>query len=153
MRLPVTVLLAPALLLISACSTHYAASGHHGYGHGRGHGQVSVGVHGRSHGHAGAVVGALVVGAVVGHLLTDAANKKQRSGQVSSSTSSRDHVASPEDELVNGYPIRKQQTQVLEKNIEQNKFYQLGKDGNCYLMENKGEEVIIISMVPAYSCQ
>ena len=43
---------------------------------------------------------------------------------------------------------------IIEKNDEQNRFYQLGKDGKCYLMEKaRNGTVDIVSMVPEFSCR
>lgn len=140
MKMPITVLVAPLLLTLTACSSHYSAhSGHH-RGH---HGHISV--HGGHHGGA-AVVGALIVGGVIGHILTEEANQKKQDSQIILQNKSS------QDELVNGYPISPKTQQQAEKNSEQNRFYQLGQDGNCYLMEKTDDKVQIVSLVPKYSC-
>ncbi len=136
----ISLSLAPILLLITACSSHYSVSSH-SHRHHRSH--VSVGVHG--HG-GGEVLGALIVGGIIGHALSEASENK-----------SHDHNSVNDDELVNGYTVDKadnqNSNQVLpEKNAEQNRFYQLGQDGNCYLMEKEGDEVNIVSAVPQFSC-
>jgi len=122
-----------------ACSSHYSA--HSGYGR---HGHVSVGVHGHGHG-GGEVLGALIVGGIIGHVLTEAAQEeKQEKVYRTTSIEAEDDS----DAVVNGYTIE----QKKEIRPEQRKWYQLGKDGNCYLMELVDGEAQIVSMVPQYSC-
>ena len=130
MKLPLTLLLAPIIMLTTACSSHYTASSH-SRGHHNGH--VSVGIHSGHHGSSGSVLGALIIGGVIGHLLTEGANQKTEIKNQNKNDSS-------EDELVNGYSISdelisNQSSVQAERNNEQNRFYQLGKDENCYLME------------------
>jgi len=87
------------------------------------------------------------VGGVIGHLLTEGARAQETKEATPQKTSS-------EDELVNGYPISEQESIQAEKNDEQNKYYKLGNDGNCYLMEDVEDgESSVISQVPMYSCQ
>ena len=146
MKIPATLLLAPALIFITACSSHYSA--HHGGYHGhRGH--VSVGVHGHGHGRGANVVGALVVGGIIGHLLTEASHDKHESRRAAVPETSS---GTSDDELVNGYSLE-EDTYKPEVNEEQNRYYQLGQDGNCYLMEDKGDESKIVTMVPKFSCR
>ncbi|TQV87716.1 hypothetical protein [Aliikangiella coralliicola] len=148
MKFPVTLLLAPALIFITACSTHYSASSHHGYHHGhRGH--VSVGVHGHGHSRASDVVGALVVGGIIGHLLTEASHDDEPVQRVVTTTS---HSTSDE-ELVNGYSVGDEDGYLPEVNSEQDRYYQVGQDGNCYLMEDKDGKDKIVTMVPKFSCR
>jgi len=145
MKIPVSIIVAPIILLTSACSTHYAVSNHHG--HHRSHNNhVSVGVHGNHHG--GNVVGALVVGGIIGHLLTEDANSR-------SNETTRIQSVDDNEPLVNGYPISGKviaSGAKAEKNSEQNRFYQFGEDGNCYLVEKDNGKINIISLVPKYSC-
>jgi hypothetical protein len=149
MKFTVSLLVAPILVFTTACSSHYSVS-NHGHGHHRNH--VSVGVHGSSHGNAGGVIGALIVGGVIGHLLTEEANHENATSKSNKSVINKQLTA--EDELVNGYTLEQKISPKLEKNEEQNRFYKLGKDGKCYLMENANNgEVDIVSMVPEYSCQ
>ncbi len=144
MKILNTALVAPLLLLITACSSHYSAhGGHHRGHHHRSH--VSVGVHSGHHGGA-AVLGALIVGGVIGHILTEEAHQNEVDKQMNR------QKTSSQDELVNGYSISPKSQQKPEKNKEQDRFYQLGQDGNCYLMENKAESTQIVSLVPKYSC-
>lgn len=141
MKISVSLLFAPILMLTTACSSHYSASS---YGHHRGH--VSVSLHGGHHSSSGDVLAALIVGGVIGHLLTEEAHKDNVSSQTVKQ--SRD------DELLNGYPLSSKATIQIEKNSEQNRFYQSGKDKNCYLMERNDEgAVVIVAMVPKFSCQ
>jgi len=149
MKVSKLVLILPFALVLSACAGHYRGHGG-GYGAGYGHGNVSIGVHGDLHSNAAAVVGALAVGAIVGHALTAAANQEKGAG-TSSAPMQSDKAT---DELVNGYSIGKNDKSSAKplKNKEQARFYQKGQDGNCYLMEKKGEQVNVISMVPSFSC-
>lgn len=130
-----SLLLLPLLVFISACSTHYSVGHGHGYHH-RNH----VSVSGHSHGRGAGVVGALIVGGLIGHAISEA-NKEDESIRVRSKA---------EDELENGYPINPSK---INTDAEKNRFYQQGKDGNCYLMENKAESVEVIAAVPKYICQ
>lgn len=141
MRIPTSILFVPVLVFISACSTHYSASSHH-YRHSHSH--VSVGVHGHYHG-GGRVLGALIVGGIIGHMLTEAAHHEEESQQ----RQVVPPLSSDEDELVNGYPLEQKATPV---SAEQQRFYQLGDDDRCYLMEEADGEPKIIAMVPRYSC-
>jgi hypothetical protein len=151
MKLSASFLFAPIILLTTACSSHYAVS-NHGHGHGHRSNHVSVGVHGSSHGNAGSVLGALIVGGVIGHILTEEANNDDKHSENNQRQVNK--RMSSEDELVNGYPIESKSTSKLEKNDEQNRFYQLGKDGKCYLMEKaRNGTVDIVSMVPEFSCR
>lgn len=125
------------LLLICLCacstSTHYTA--HHGY-HGRhSHSGVSVGVSGHSHGGSGAVLGALIVGGVIGHLLTRPAEDEQQHTQGA-------NAAQPKTKSVKAHADTE----------ETQRFYQRGEDGVCYFMQRQGDEIVIISEVPDYSC-
>jgi len=140
MNKKLTLLLAPLFMLITACSSHHSVSSHARFDN-----HVSVGVHG--HARTSGVVGALIIGGVIGHLLTEEANNRDPNPVISQKVSSQ-------DELVNGYPISEQQSIQAEKNDEQNKYYKLGKDGNCYLMEQiEGGESSVISQVAIFSCQ
>ena len=134
----------PIAIILIGCSTHYAVSDH-GHRHHRSH--VSVGVHGHSHGHGGEVLGALIVGGLIGHALSEANEQSERE-------KAQSRNAGDDDELVNGYPISGKSNGVQpEKNSEQKRFYQLGQDGNCYLMEQKQNTVEIVAAVPKFSCQ
>ncbi|WP_444997210.1 hypothetical protein [Aliikangiella sp. IMCC44359] len=140
MKFAYSLLVVPLVITLSACSTHYRASSHHGYKHHR-HGHVSVGVHGHHHGRGGSILGALVVGGVIGHLLTEAHKKDAHA----------EHVVVPsdeDDELVNGYTINDEN----ELSEEQKRWYQLGKNGKCYLMETINGKTDIISLVPINMC-
>lgn len=147
MKINPSLIAVPVLFFTTACSTHYSVSGH-SHRHHRSH--VSVGVHGHSHGSAGNVLGALIIGGLIGHALTEASHEKEeekRLGRIRESSA---------DSLENGYSIKQSETShevKPEKNSEQNRFYQLGQDGKCYLMEKKGESVEIVSAVPPFSCQ
>lgn len=136
MKIPFSILVVPVLVFISACSTHYSASSHH-----HRHGHVSVGVHGHHHGKGATVLGALIVGGIIGHMLTEAAHEGERH-----------QVAPPlseDDELVNGYPIE-ETTKAIP--LEQQRYYQIGEDGLCYLMEDLDGDSKVVAMVPKYSC-
>ena len=135
-----SLLMAPLLVLTTACSTHYSASSHHGY-HGHRHGGVSVGVSGHGHG-GGELLGALIVGGIIGHALTEAAEEERTYRRTVIETND------DSDEVANGYPVSKSKPLA----VEQSKSYQLGQDGNCYLMESVDGEAQIVSMVPGYSC-
>ena len=143
MKLSLSLFVAPAVIFLSACSTHYAVSSHHGhnYGH-RGH--VSVGVHGHSHGNAGAVLGALVVGGVIGHMISEASEEHQDEHRRVVVESQGDDT----DTVVNGYEIDSQPS----PEPVNSRWYQLGKDGKCYLMESENGRSQIVSLVPNYSC-
>ncbi len=147
MKIPFSILLVPVLLLTSACSTHYSASSHHRYGHGSGH--VSVGGHGSHHSRGGELLGALIIGGIVGHLLTEASEQESARDV---GVSRRNQVSTADDALLNGYPITQKPGVSVERSSEQARFYQIGKDGNCYLMEEKQSGVEVISMVPDFSC-
>lgn len=149
MKFPTTLLAAPVLLFLTACSSHYSAGHRHGYGHHSHGGHVSVGVHGGHHGRGGAVIGALIVGGVIGHLLTEAAQNEETG---STGQQPKGNTENAQDELVNGYPLKPQQKIKAELNEEQSQFYQLGEDGNCYLMKKVEQSVEVISAVPKYSC-
>lgn len=134
MRLGISVSGFGLLLILSGCSTHYAVDGHHGS-------HVSVGVHG--HGHGNGALGALIVGGVIGHVLTEAAHDQAERLESSKGGAG----ATPEvinDEASSLKP---------EVNPEQSRYYQSGQDGHCYLMEKKDGEVVIVSMVPRFSCE
>lgn len=83
-----------------------------------------VGVGIHTHGRGSQVLGALAVGGLIGHLLTKSAENKKR-------------------EVAN-------RTRVYD---EQNRFYQLGEDGNCYLMGRDGDQVNIITKVSKSFCR
>ena len=137
MKFTYSFLAVPIVLMLSACSSHYSASSHHGYNHHR-HGHVSVGFHGH-HGRGANVLGALVVGGVIGHILTEAS--RQESQTVHSAPSTDD------DELLNGYSIDDN-----ELTGEQKRWYQISKDGNCYLMDSVSGSLNIVSLVPDNMC-
>jgi len=146
MKIHPSLIVVPALLFTTACSTHYSVSGH-SHRHHRSH--VSVGVHGHGHGHGGNVLGALIIGGIVGHALTAASQEAEEERKLEERNSSL-------HQMENGYTIEENKTSEgvkPEKNSEQNRFYQLGQDGKCYLMEKKGDAVEIISAVPKFSCQ
>lgn len=135
MKKVISLVLTPFLLLITACSTHYSASTG---GYYRGHNHVSVGVSG--HHSSGNVLGALIVGGIIGHLITEAAEGSEREDVIIQDDSL-------DDELVNGYSI--DESEAYE---QQSKWYQLGQDGHCYLMEMVDGVQEVISVVPDYSC-
>lgn len=135
MKKILSLIFTPCLLLITACSTHYSVSSG---GYYRGHNRVSVGVSGHN---SGNVLGALIVGGVIGHLLTESANEAETE-EILVETESLD------DELVNGYSL--DESTVIHD--QQRKWYQLGKDGRCYLMENVEGVSEVVSVVPDYSC-
>ena len=143
MKLPVSLFVVPILIFTTACSSHYSVSSHH---HARHHGHVSVGVHSHSRGDGAKVLGALIVGGLIGHALSEA-NKEEERVQRRVVTSDKQT-----DEMVNGYPIDSLQVQP-EKNEEQNRYYQIGQDGNCYLMESKKRKEQIVAAVPKFSCE
>ena len=141
-----SILALPIAIFLAGCSTHYSVSDH-GHRHHRSH--VSVGVHGHSHGRGGEVLGALIIGGIIGHALSEANEQDEREKV-------RGRNSADNDELVNGYPLkntRKSGGVQPEKNSEQNRSYQLGQDGNCYLMEQKDKDVEIVAAVPKFSCQ
>lgn len=140
MKFSYSLLVAPVIIMLSACSSHYSASSHHGYNNHR-HGHVSVGINGHHRGRAGNLLGALVVGGVIGHLLTEASKKEN--SEVVHSTSS---INNDNDELLNGYPLDDELAD------EQKQWYQLGKDGNCYLMTSINGNADIVSLVPKNMC-
>ena len=137
MKLSLSLILAPLIIFLTACSTHYSASSHHGHHR---HGHVSVGVHGHHGG--GEVLGALIVGGIIGHMLTEASQEEERRH-----TTVIESEIDDSDEVVNGYSIGADDVPE-----ESRKWYQRGKDGNCYLMETVDGEAEIVSMVPKYSC-
>lgn len=121
-------LIISTVLLTSACTTRYSAN-HPGH-----HSNVSVGVHGDIR--TSSAVGALIVGGLIGHLISEAAHQNEAQGTTRVNQSPQSVS-----------PVK------AETNSEQNRFYQLGQDGNCYLMEKSGDSVKVISAVPKYSCQ
>jgi len=146
MKIKASILLFPLLMSLIGCSTR--VSTHHGYGH---HGHVSLGVHGSKS--DGAVVGALIVGGIIGSILTDAKNKEEAAmnQKVQADNSSQS------SELVGGYSIQ-QDNQVDYGNTAATRevntqWYQVGKDGNCYLMGIDKGVTDVISAVSSKLCQ
>ena len=141
-----SILIFPLLISLVGCSTR--VSTHHGYGH---HGHVSVGVHGSKS--DGAVVGALIVGCIIGSMIADAKNKEemeahQRANRIPKSDAS---------ELEGGYPIEENHqvdygNQLPEREVN-TQWYQVGRDGNCYLMGIDKGVTDVISAVNNKLCE
>ena len=144
-----SLIIAPLVIFLTACSTHYSASGH-SHRHHSSH--VSVGYHG--HG-GGKVLGALVVGGIIGHILTEAAHEDEVTH--SPRTIDDDHYYEDDDvdEVVNGYSVEpggQGASRMPEQNNDVEKWYQRGQDGKCYLMKAEGDKDQIVSAVPDYAC-
>ncbi|WDE03359.1 hypothetical protein SG34_018385 [Thalassomonas viridans] len=157
MKKSATWLLVPAILLATGCASHHGGHhrGHHGhYPPVSGHVSVHTGYYG--HGNGGAVLGALIVGGIIGHVITEAAHEHEAEHEAEAAKKSRRSKPSTA-QTPDGSNKKESEASAttgpkVEKNSEQNKYYQLGKDDNCYLMEKKGEQVIIIAKVPRYPC-
>jgi hypothetical protein len=166
-----TSIVLPLLLLTSGCSSY--VSTHHGYGH---HGHVSVGTH--SSGSGAAVVGALIVGGIIGSMINEAEHEKEASElQHASLDKSEEAQDDRNDELVNGYEIQlpEQDTEVeivvtnnelqketvefrqLNQSVQDSpsavEWFQVGKDGNCYLMSVNSGVTNVVSDVEQSNCQ
>jgi len=167
-----TFIVAPLLLLISGCSSY--VSTHHGYGGHGGH--VSVGTHSRGSG--AAVVGALIVGGIIGSMINEAEHEKEKSElQHATRQNSEGSQHDRNDELVNGYEIQlpeqdseaelvvnnhEQQEEMVEfRQLSQSEqdsptaveWFQVGKDGNCYLMSVNSGVTNVVSGVEQSNCQ
>jgi len=178
MKVSISVLFVPLLLLLSGCASHGSTG--YGYGH-RGH--VSVGGHG--HGSGAAVAGALIVGGIIGTVIADSKNEQQRlaSENANAHAHAEQHSENNQDELVNGYPIdnststesdstdnsypslpivnrsdnqdtnSEDYNQTLAENSTEVQWYQVGKDGLCYLMSVDNGVTDIVSAVPSQKCE
>jgi hypothetical protein len=158
MKLYASLVIVPLLLVTTACSSHYSASSHaHARGHNSHHDRhshsrhhsshVSIGVN--SHHRGGKLLGALIVGGLIGHAITEASHDHDE--HHSAHNSKQLQGSNETDELVNGYKVKSEVK--AEKQAEQNRYYELGDDGNCYLMQKKNSSSDIIAAVPSYSCQ
>ncbi|MCF6193445.1 MAG: hypothetical protein L3J46_03835, partial [Kangiellaceae bacterium] len=162
----------PLLLLTSGCSSYVSTS--HGYsGH---HGHVSVGTHSRGSG--AAVVGALIVGGIIGSMINEAEHEKENAElQHDSLDNSEGSRVERNDELVNGYEILlpeqdseeeivinnnelpqetiefRQLNQSAQGGISAVEWFQVGKDGNCYLMSVNSGVTNVVSEVEPSNCQ
>ncbi|MDH5433601.1 MAG: hypothetical protein OEY19_06615 [Gammaproteobacteria bacterium] len=114
------------LNLVSGCVAHV--------GTGTGGTHVGVGVHGEVRGGKN-VVGALIVGGLIGHALTEAAheNEEKEKQQAQQKSGSQNNTSA-------------------NRTPEQSRFYQMGEDGNCYLVESVDGGLKVISQVPKYTC-
>ncbi|MET1254559.1 hypothetical protein [Aliikangiella maris] len=155
MKFAYSLIAVPIIIFLSACSSHYSVSSHHGYhGHRHGHGHVSV--HSRHHVRGSDVLGALIVGGVIGHVLTEASHQRE---QHSSSHNSPPHNSSshytriesmPDDD--DRYDDDNSHSPTDELSDEYRRWYQSGKDGKCYLMEKINGKSEIVSLVPLNMC-
>jgi hypothetical protein len=145
-----SLILLPFLLFLTACSSHYRASSHHH----RHHNHVSLGVH--SHSNSGKVLGALLIGGLIGHALSEAAHDHDEpvpAGRVSKTVTTTT-VTTTDDELSNGYSLKSQPNRAMLL-PEQKKWYQLGDDGHCYLMQTDTDSTAdakVVSAVPKSMC-
>ena len=159
MKILLSTLIVSLLILTTGCSSHVSSGYGYDYGH---HGHISVSGHGHNSG--AAVVGALIVGGIIGTIIADSKNEqaKQQALQVSSS---RDQSGTQE-ELVNGYSIDNSRHQAkssdddkteyqtaLANNQSDVRWYQYGKDGNCYLMGVDKGVTDVVSAVPNKKCE
>ena len=162
----------PLLLITSGCSSYVSTQ--HGYGgH---HGYVSVGTHSRGSG--AAVVGALIVGGIIGSMINEAEHEKENA-ELQHTSLENSEVSQDErnDELVNGYeiqlPERESEVEIAgnnnelpQKTIEFRQlnqsaqgspsaveWFQVGKDGNCYLMSVNSGVTNVVSGVEPSNCQ
>jgi len=151
----------PLLLLTSGCSSY--VSSQHGYsGH---HGHVSVGTHSRGSG--AAVVGALIVGGIIGSMINEAEHEKEKTElQHASLENSAATLGERNDELVNGYEIQESDInsepntdedetvqQAVKNDSNTVEWFQVGKDGNCYLMSVNAGVTNVVSVVEQSNCQ
>lgn len=90
------------------------------------------------------VLGALVVGGVIGHMIAESSDDKQGERR----TVVRSEPTDDTDSVANGYEIS---GQTKPKPVE-SRWYQVGQDGKCYLMESINGEGQVVSVVPDYSC-
>jgi len=164
MKKTISLTLVPLLVLASGCSTR--VSSNHGHYHGH-QSHVSVGVHGRSSG-AG-VIGALIVGGIVGAMINESEHQREerlRTEQLEQQRSVPEN--GEQDELVNGYELSGTATTANRKSTDGGKsdyeitkstqedavnWYQVGKDGNCYLMTVANGITDIVAAVPNNKCR
>jgi hypothetical protein len=158
MKLSLSFIIAPLLILLMGCSTRI--SHHHGYDYGHGgHNHVSVGV--RSGKSGAAVIGALVVGGIIGSIIADSEHEKQHAREQALSSDEHDVVESDSDisEAHETATTQAQQQTMDEYNQQQAKqqskiqWYQLGKDGLCYLMGIEQGVTNVISTAESNSCE
>ena len=150
MKLKISYLLVPLLILTTGCSTHISSIHDYDYGH-RGH--VSVGVHGSKSG--AAVVGALIVGGIIGSVINESKHQKEKRALANNPSQGKNEATSTSSELVDGYAIDDgdySDSEITEQG-SQVQWYQAGKDGNCYLMGIDKGVTDVISAVPASRCQ
>jgi len=168
MKLKISYLLVPLLILTTGCSTHISSVHDYDYGH-RGH--MSVGVHGNKSG--AAVVGALIVGGIIGSAINESKHQKEKQALANKSNQRKSKSTGGSSELVDGYAIEEgsmnnhsEKNHLVNPNKEiedygteltergsQVQWYQTGKDGNCYLMGIDKGVTDVISAVPASRCQ
>lgn len=157
-----SLLFVSILVFMTGCSS--TVSG--GYGNQYGH-HSGVSVHG--HGSGAGVLGALIVGGIIGTMIAEVNNddeKQELENQEHGESSEPQQSSSvSQDELVNGYslnqPQSNNQTNVQYSNSSGTdgaisdyqhqqsdiQWYQIGKDGHCYLMGiDKGVTDVIASV-------
>ena len=149
MKLKLSFLIFPLLLLSTGCSTHLSTN--NGYGHGHRSSHISVGTHSRGNG--AAVVGALIIGGIIGSIVNENEHKEQEAAN---------EMAKQRAEATSQLKNDSFRQQIQKENIEyretlssknsEMQWYQLGKDENCYLMSVNSGVTNIISAVPNGKC-
>lgn len=153
MKFQTHLLFIPLLVLTTGCATNLSST--HGYGH---QNYVSV----DTHGNGAAVVGALIVGGIIGSILNDNEREKQDAAikmaeQRAKATAELKNSAYKEQRLSQKVNDTQQDVIAYRETISlkqsEMQWYQLGKDGNCYLMSVNSGVTNIVSAVPTNKCK
>lgn len=147
----VTIGLFPLLIFASGCSTHVSTRHGYDYGH-RGH--LDVGVHGNSKG--AAVVGALIVGGIIGSIITEAENEKKLADQNKQHNSLESNRILSNNNALQSENFENQPISYEEKlatNSTVVEWFQVGKDGECYLMSVSNGVTDVVSHTDAKNCE
>ena len=138
-----SILLLSIFLILQSCTA--MVSSEHNTGHHR-HNRVSVGIH--SHGSGGGL-GALIVGGIIGAIINEAShtsNEKQLEKK-------KLEEKQTEEKLIKEQKIQESaDRERLTSNSQVTKWYQLGKDKQCYEMQTQSGITDVLASVDIKYC-